>query len=66
MGAQRHLKASGIFARLNQRDRKPGYLPDIPRTLNYVVQVARDYPELTDLGQFIESVVLPGVYDLLG
>ncbi len=33
MGVQRHLKASGIFARLNHRDGKPGYLDDIPRTL---------------------------------
>ena len=35
MGVQRHLKASGIFARLNYRDNKPGYLKDIPRTLGY-------------------------------
>ncbi|MCW8829359.1 MAG: phosphotransferase, partial [Gammaproteobacteria bacterium] len=33
MGVQRHLKATGIFARLNHRDGKPGYLNDIPRTL---------------------------------
>ena len=36
MGVQRHLKAIGIFARLWHRDGKPGYLNDIPRTLNYV------------------------------
>ncbi len=64
MGVQRHLKASGIFARLNQRDGKPGYLPDIPRTLNYVVQVARDYPELAGLGRMIENAVLPAIADL--
>ena len=38
-GVQRHLKAAGIFARLNHRDGKPGYLGDIPRTLGYVVEV---------------------------
>ncbi len=65
MGVQRHLKASGIFARLNQRDGKTGYLPDIPRTLNYVVQVARDYPELAGLGRMIENAVLPAVVDQL-
>ena len=31
MGVQRHLKASGIFARLSQRDGKHGFLKDIPR-----------------------------------
>ncbi len=65
MGVQRHLKASGIFARLNQRDGKPGYLPDIPRTLNYVAQVALDYPELAGLGRMIEHAVLPAMDELL-
>ncbi|MBF0220167.1 MAG: phosphotransferase [Gammaproteobacteria bacterium] len=36
MGMQRHLKAIGIFSRLNIRDKKPGYLNDIPRTFNYL------------------------------
>lgn len=59
MGVQRHLKASGIFARLNHRDGKPGYLADIPRTLGYIVEVAGRYPELADLGELIERRVLP-------
>lgn len=49
MGIQRHLKATGIFARLNLRDGKAGYLPDIPRTLGYVLEVASRYPELANL-----------------
>lgn len=49
MGVQRHLKASGIFARLNLRDGKPGYLLDIPRTLGYILAVAPRYPELAGL-----------------
>ncbi|NNG12151.1 MAG: phosphotransferase [Halobacteria archaeon] len=53
MGVQRHLKAAGIFARLNHRDGKPGYLADIPRTLGYVTDVATRYRELTGLGEFI-------------
>lgn len=59
MGVQRHLKASGIFARLNHRDGKPGYLADIPRTLGYIVEVAGRYPEFTALGELIEQRVLP-------
>jgi aminoglycoside/choline kinase family phosphotransferase len=61
MGVQRHLKAAGIFARLNQRDGKPGYLKDIPRTLGYIVEVAPDYPELVGLGALIEQRVLPAL-----
>lgn len=49
MGVQRHLKATGIFARLHLRDGKPGYLRDIPRTLGYVLEVANRYAELADL-----------------
>ena len=50
MGVQRHLKAAGIFARLNHRDGKSGYLKDIPRTLGYVTEVCSRYPELEALG----------------
>jgi aminoglycoside/choline kinase family phosphotransferase len=53
MGLQRHLKALGIFARLNCRDRKPGYLRDMPRTLGYVLEVAGAYPELTALRHWL-------------
>lgn len=47
MGLQRHMKAIGIFARLNHRDDKPNYLKDIPRTLAYVFDVCQRYGELT-------------------
>ena len=59
MGLQRHLKAIGIFARLWHRDGKIGYLKDIPRTLNYVFEVASTYPELEGLAALIERRVLP-------
>ncbi len=61
MGVQRHLKASGIFARLNIRDGKPGYLKDIPRTLNYIVELAPEYPELEGLVGLITERVLPAL-----
>lgn len=57
MGVQRHLKAAGIFARLNHRDGKPGYLDDIPRTLGYVREVCSRYSELEDLGMLTEDVL---------
>ncbi|WGS84916.1 phosphotransferase [Methylomonas sp. UP202] len=59
MGMQRHLKAIGIFARLHLRDGKSGYLQDIPRTLNYVEEVCRRYPELEKMGHFLQQHVLP-------
>lgn len=56
MGAQRHLKASGIFARLKHRDAKPGYLADIPRTLKYVHEVSACYPELQALQKLLQEL----------
>jgi len=61
MGAQRHLKAAGIFARLWLRDGKPGYLADIPRTLGYIVEAAARRPELARLGALIDERVLPAM-----
>jgi hypothetical protein len=61
MGAQRHLKAAGIFARLALRDGKPGYLADLPRTLGYVVEVASRYDELDGLSAFVAERVLPRI-----
>ncbi len=61
MGIQRHLKAIGIFARLNIRDGKSIYLKDIPRTLNYVIKVSQHYPELKPLQTFLIKSVLPNL-----
>ena len=55
MGIQRHLKAIGIFSRLNFRDSKPNYLQDIPRTLSYIRNIAPKYPETQNLAQFIKK-----------
>lgn len=60
-GVQRHLKAAGIFARLNHRDGKPGYLADVPRTLSYIVDLAPRYSELGWLVDLISGRVLPGL-----
>jgi aminoglycoside/choline kinase family phosphotransferase len=61
MGVQRHLKAIGIFARLNHRDGKPGYLDDIPRTLAYVEEVSARYPELEGFAEFVRTRVRPAM-----
>ncbi|MEJ2321440.1 MAG: phosphotransferase [Gammaproteobacteria bacterium] len=55
MGLQRHLKVAGIFARLFRRDGKAGYLADIPRVLDYIVEMAARYPEFGELAALILS-----------
>ncbi|MGR9116123.1 MAG: aminoglycoside phosphotransferase family protein [Gammaproteobacteria bacterium] len=62
MGMQRHLKAIGIFTRLHLRDQKPGYLKDIPRTLDYVTRTCAHYPELSDFADYLHHQVLPVYY----
>ncbi len=63
MGAQRHLKAIGIFARLFHRDDKAGYLKDIPRTLTYLEDVANTYEELSALSNVLRKTILPRYYE---
>ena len=63
MGVQRHLKASGIFARLCYRDGKPGFLKDVPRTLSHIVDLAGTWPELTVLCDIINDRILPALED---
>jgi hypothetical protein len=57
VGVQRHIKVLGIFCRLWYRDGKPGYLPDLPRTLQYVRDTCARYAELGALGRFLERRV---------
>lgn len=59
MGVQRHLKASGIFARLYHRDGKHGYLGDIPRTLKYIVDVGKEHDQLWPLADFVGRKIMP-------
>ena len=47
MGLQRHIKVLGIFARLAIRDNKPSYLKDLPLVIDYVLEAALRYPELS-------------------
>lgn len=56
MGVQRHLKATGIFARLNYRDHKPVYLGDIPRTYSYMLETTAAYPELAAMNSLLKEL----------
>jgi N-acetylmuramate 1-kinase len=59
IGVQRHIKVLGIFARLWYRDGKPGYLRDLPLTLDYVRDACDRYPELAGLAGLIEEHFVP-------
>lgn len=59
MGMQRHLKAAGIFARLNLRDGKNGYLNDIPNTCRYLRDIAGRYDEFSNFCTWMDAEFLP-------
>lgn len=59
MGAQRHLKVLGIFARLSLRDGKHGYLNDIPLVFKYLLHEIADYPDLREFSHWLRTRILP-------
>lgn len=56
MGAQRHLKVIGIFARICHRDGKPKYLGDVSRFFAYLRTVIARRPELADLEWILDQL----------
>ncbi len=66
MGLQRHLKAVGIFSRLHIRDGKPGYLKDIPRTLEYLYQVSGEVAVVSALSELLRQLDLRQRVQALG
>ena len=56
MGLQRHIKISGIFARLTLRDGKPKYLADTPRFIGYIRATCARYRELKPLLRLVERI----------
>lgn len=59
LGLQRHIKVLGIFARLNLRDGKTGYLQDLPLVIRYTLEVAEAYPELRPFADWFKATLLP-------
>lgn len=64
-GLQRHIKASGIFARLCHRDGKRAYLLDVPHTLEYIIRIGARYPQSQALAAFVSSRVKPAMLKTL-
>ncbi|MFK0207544.1 tRNA (adenosine(37)-N6)-threonylcarbamoyltransferase complex ATPase subunit type 1 TsaE [Agrobacterium sp. NPDC090283] len=51
MSAQRNCKLAGIWVRLLERDKKPGYMKHMPRTFRYLAD-ALSHPELAPLREW--------------
>lgn len=64
MGAQRHIKVLGIFARLYHRDGKDGYLKDMPLVMEYLRKVCGRYVELKPMLKLLNA--LEGLEDKAG
>ena len=58
-GMQRHLKAAGIFARLQLRDGRASHLKDIAPALRRAAAVGRAWPALREFADWIEAHALP-------
>jgi aminoglycoside/choline kinase family phosphotransferase len=56
MGAQRHIKILGIFARLYHRDGKENYLKDMPLVMDYLRRVCARYIELRPLLRLLDQL----------
>ena len=56
MGAQRHIKVLGIFARLYHRDGKDGYLKDMPLVMDYLRRVCGRYIELRPMLKLLNTL----------
>lgn len=56
MGAQRHIKVLGIFARLSHRDGKDGYLKDMPLVMRHLRKVCERYVELRPMLRLLNQL----------
>jgi len=56
MGAQRHIKVLGIFARLYHRDGKDGYLKDMPLVMAYLRKTCERYIELKPMLHLLDEL----------
>ena len=61
IGAQRHLKVIGIFARIRHRDGKPKYVDDVPRFFAYLRGACARRGELAPLAALLDRLSVDGV-----
>ncbi|HYP68244.1 MAG TPA: phosphotransferase [Thiobacillaceae bacterium] len=56
MGAQRHIKILGIFARLCYRDGKDAYLKDMPLVMDYLRKACERYGDLYPMLRLLDQL----------
>ena len=61
LGAQRHLKVLGIFARLWLRDGNSHYLNDIPRVYRYLSHFFEQYNQWQEVSAWLKTQILPAL-----
>lgn len=59
IGAQRHIKVAGIFARLAERDGKQRYLGDVPKVLGDLLEVLPEHAALRELDHLVRERIAP-------
>lgn len=65
MGLQRHIKVCGIFSRLFHRDGKAGYLADLPRVLDYIIDTAAQYTECRAFCELLRHKIQPRLLEVI-
>lgn len=66
MALQRHIKILGIFVRLSVRDKKHGYLNDLPLVMWYVRHLLAKYDEMAELSALFEAKLVPACHQKYG
>ena len=58
-GLQRQLRILGTLSRLHLRDNKSFRLPDLDKTLNFVVETCNKYEELNEVSCYLKKKIVP-------
>ena len=58
-GLQRQLRILGTLSRLHLRDGKSFRLPDLHKTLNFVIETTTKYEELNEVSNYLKEKVAP-------
>ncbi len=64
-GLQRQLRIMGTLARLHLRDKKSYRLPDLIKTLDFLLETSSHYEELKNFNIFLKDIVSPGLTKVL-
>ena len=60
-GLQRQLRILGTLSRLHLRDGKVFRLPDLTKTLHFVIETSSKYVELKDVAEYLKKKVAPAL-----